>query len=49
MAIHQVNGRVSASGLDNLSAITDAMSWLCGDADLLTVTEPHHIMALKLI
>ena len=51
MAIHHVNCRVSASGLDNLSAITDAMSWLCGDAELLIVdrTTSYHGSEINLI
>ena len=51
MAIHHVNCRTSASGLDNLSAITDAMSWLCGDAELLTVdrTTSYHGSEINLI
>ena len=37
MAIHHINCRVTASGVDNLSVLTDAMSWLCGSADLLVI------------
>ena len=35
MAIHHINLRTTASAVDNLSAISDAMAWLCGDAELM--------------
>lgn len=51
MAIHHINCRVTASGVDNLSVLTDAMSWLCGNADLLLIekTTSYHGSEINLI
>tara|TARA_Y100000589_G_scaffold221588_1_gene209163 strand:+ start:27430 stop:27846 length:417 start_codon:yes stop_codon:yes gene_type:complete len=35
MAIHHINLRATASAIDNLSVISDAMAWLCGDVELI--------------
>lgn len=51
MAIHHINCRVTASGVDNLSVLTDAMSWLCGNADLLVIekTTSYHGSDINLV
>ncbi|MBA86583.1 MAG: hypothetical protein CMB29_00745 [Euryarchaeota archaeon] len=51
MAIHHINCRVTASGVDNLSVLTDAMSWLCGSADLLVIEKStsYHGSEINLI
>ena len=51
MAIHHINCRTASSGIDNLAAIVDAMTWLCGDEELLSVdkTTSYHGSEINLI
>ena len=51
MAIHHISCRATASGIDNLSSITGAMAWLCGDDELLSIdrTTSYHGSTINLI
>ena len=51
MAIHHINCRTTSSGIDNLAAIVDAMTWLCGDEELLSVdkTTSYHGSEINLL
>ena len=51
MAIHHINCRTASSGIDNLAVIIDAMTWLCGDEELLSVerTTSYHGSEINLI
>ena len=51
MAIHHINCRTASSGIDNLAAIVDAMTWLCGDEELLSVdkTTSYHGSEINLL
>ena len=51
MAIHHINCRTTSSGIDNLAAIIDAMKWLCGDEELLSIdrTTSYHGSEINLI
>ena len=51
MAIHHINCRTASSGIDNLTAIVDAMTWLCGDEELLSVdkTTSYHGSEINLL
>lgn len=55
MGLHHVSCRVTASGVDNTTAIVDAMEWLAGDEPKITVdksTSYHgsmvHLISFKL-
>tara|TARA_B100001741_G_scaffold665_1_gene555 strand:+ start:1237 stop:1656 length:420 start_codon:yes stop_codon:yes gene_type:complete len=51
MAIHHINCRTTSSGIDNLATIVDAMTWLCGDEELLSIdrTTSYHGSEINLI
>ena len=51
MAIHHINCRTASSGIDNLATIVDAMTWLCGDEELLLIdrTTSYHGSEINLI
>ena len=51
MGIHHIYCRATASGIDNLSSITDAMTWLCGNEDLIHIdrTTSYHGSEINLI
>ncbi|DAC55812.1 MAG TPA: hypothetical protein D7H84_00145 [Candidatus Poseidoniales archaeon] len=51
MAIHHINCRTASSGIDNLATIVDAMTWLCGDEELLLIdrTTSFHGSEINLI
>ena len=51
MAIHHINCRATASGLDNLAAIVDAMAWLSGDKDQIMVdqTTSYHGSIINIV
>ena len=51
MGIHHISCRATASGIDNLSSITDAMTWLCGKEDLVTIdrTTSYHGSEINLV
>tara|TARA_B100000963_G_scaffold47747_2_gene36025 strand:- start:4585 stop:5007 length:423 start_codon:yes stop_codon:yes gene_type:complete len=51
MAIHHINCRATASGLDNLAAIFDAMAWLSGDKDQIMVdqTTSYHGSIINIV
>lgn len=51
MGIHHIYCRATASGIDNLSSITDAMTWLCGNEDLINIdrTTSYHGSEINLI
>ena len=51
MGIHHVTCRLTTSGLDNVSAIIEAMAWLCGDEELLVVdkTKSFHGPQINLV
>ena len=51
MGIHHVTCRLTASGLDNVSVIIEAMSWLCGGEELLVVdkTKSFHGPQINLV
>ena len=51
MGIHHVTCRLTTSGLDNVSAIIEAMAWLCGDEELLVVdkTKSFHGPHINLV
>ena len=51
MAIHHINCRTASSGVDNLAAIVDAMTWLCGDEELLSIdrTTSYHGSTINLL
>jgi RNA binding exosome subunit len=51
MAIHHINCRTTSSGIDNLATIVDAMAWLCGDEELLSIdrTTSYHGSEINLI
>ena len=51
MGIHHIYCRATASGIDNLLSITDAMSWLCGNEDLIHVdrTTSYHGSEINLV
>ena len=51
MAIHHINCRTASSGIDNLAAIVDAMTWVCGDEELLSVdkTTSYHGSEINLL
>tara|TARA_B100000965_G_scaffold404140_1_gene434080 strand:- start:2446 stop:2865 length:420 start_codon:yes stop_codon:yes gene_type:complete len=51
MAIHHINCRTASSGIDNLAVIIDAMTWLCGDEELLSVerTTSYHGSTINLL
>ena len=55
MGLHHVSCRVTSSGVDNTTAIVDAMEWLAGDEPKITVdksTSYHgsmvHLISFKL-
>jgi RNA binding exosome subunit len=51
MAIHHINCRTASSGIDNLATIVDAMTWLCGDEELILIdrTTSYHGSEINLI
>tara|TARA_B100000925_G_C21667860_1_gene328459 strand:- start:13 stop:429 length:417 start_codon:yes stop_codon:yes gene_type:complete len=51
MGIHHISCRATASGVDNLSSITKAMTWLCGNEDLINVdrTTSYHGSEISLV
>ena len=51
MGIHHIFCRATASGIDNLSSITDAMTWLCGNGDLIHIdrTTSYHGSEINLV
>ena len=51
MAIHHINCRATASGLDNVAAIVDAMAWLSGDKDQIMVdqTTSYHGSIINIV
>jgi RNA binding exosome subunit len=51
MGIHHIYLRATASGIDNISSITDAMTWLCGNEDLIHIdrTTSYHGSEINLI
>ena len=51
MGIHHVTCRLTTSGLDNVSVIIEAMTWLCGDEELLVVdkTKSFHGPQINLV
>ena len=51
MGIHHIYCRATASGIDNLLSITDAMTWLCGNEDLIHVdrTTSYHGSEINLV
>ncbi len=51
MGIHHINCRAIVSGIDNLSSITSAMTWLCGNEDLIHVdyTTSYHGSEISLV
>ncbi len=51
MAIHHINCRTASSGIDNLATIVDAMTWLCGDEELILIdrTTSYHGSEITLI
>ena len=51
MGIHHIYCRATASGIDNLLSITDAMTWLCGNEGLIHVdrTTSYHGSEINLV
>ena len=51
MGIHHISCRATASGIDNLSSITAAMTWLCGNEDLINIdrTTSYHGSEINLV
>ena len=51
MGIHHISCRATASGIDNLPSITDAMTWLCGKEDLVSIdrTTSYHGSEINLV
>ena len=51
MGIHHIYCRATASGIDNLSSITDAITWLCGNGDLIHIdrTTSYHGSEINLV
>ena len=37
MGIHHISYRVTASGVDSVSTIVDAITWLCGNEELVNI------------
>ena len=37
MGIHHISYRATASGVDNVSTIVDAITWLCGNEELVNI------------
>ena len=51
MGVHHLTCRATASGIDNLSAIANAIAWLCGDIDLVNIdkTTSYHGSEINII
>ena len=51
MGIHHISCRATASGIDNLTSIIDAMAWLCGNEELIRIdrTTSYHGSEINLV